>query len=194
MHVFWPGTVISFSSLHSQWKEWKARPVDPRIANPPANRHKDQHVRSVGPFSTEAFERICDAILTYQVFPEDLGRGLTPLQYEERECLQIGDTVMFCWRFIFGIYLGFGCRVSDVFLTPRRVGFTYQTLTGHPELGEETFELRHTEDDRLEVRLTCWSVPGSWLCQLTAPLARRWQLQGARRILDHLESCAHRAA
>jgi uncharacterized protein (UPF0548 family) len=193
MQFIWPGTAITFSSLFSQWKDWRSRPTDPRIANPPANRYQDQHVRIIGPYSTAAFERISDAILTYQVFPKDLGTGLTPLKYEERYCLEVGDTVMFCWRFLLGIHLGFGCRVNEVFLTPRRVGFSYQTLVGHPELGEETFELRHTEDDQLEVRLTCWSVPGTWLCKLVAPLSRHWQLQGARRILDHLESQAHQA-
>jgi uncharacterized protein (UPF0548 family) len=59
-------------------------------------------------------------------------------------------------------------------------------------LGEETFEVVRSKDDLLVVHLSCWSVPGTWLARMTAPLARYWQVQGARRILDHLEDLCSR--
>ena len=52
------------------------------------------------------------------------------------------------------VALGFGpwtfhCRVVDTFSTPSRCGFTYGTLSGHVERGEESFTLERLQDGRV---------------------------------------------
>ncbi|WP_297666274.1 DUF1990 domain-containing protein [uncultured Corynebacterium sp.] len=43
----------------------------------------------------------------------------------------------------------FRCRVVDTFSAPSRCGFTYGTLPGHVERGEETFTLERLQDGRV---------------------------------------------
>jgi len=74
-----------------------------------------------------------------------------------------------------------------------RAGFTYQTLEGHPELGEETFSVEKDEaSGRVSVALRSWSRPGAWLISLVYPYARRCQLRAGRAALDHLEQMIRR--
>jgi len=53
---------------------------------------------------------------------------------------------------------------------PRRRGFAYGTLPGHPERGEEAFLITHHDDGTVTFAITAFCAPGS-------PLARaagRW--------------------
>ena len=76
-----------------------------------------------------------------------------------------------------------------------RAGFTFRTLQGHPELGEETF---FVEKDRasgaVRAGLRSWSRPGLWLTRLMSWFARRVQVRASRAALDHLEQTAKQAA
>ncbi|SDM64779.1 DUF1990 family protein [Allokutzneria albata] len=78
--------------------------------------------------------------------------------------------------------IGFGwlavhapCRVVHVIIEPRRTGFAYGTLPGHPECGEEAFVLEHRDDDRVTFTLSAFSRPATVLAKLGGPLARRVQ-------------------
>jgi uncharacterized protein (UPF0548 family) len=72
-----------------------------------------------------------------------------------------------------------------------RTGFTYRTLVGHPELGEETFSAeKELESGRVRASLRAWSRPGTALARAFAPIARRLQLHASARALDHLERLA----
>lgn len=62
------------------------------------------------------------------------------------------------------VALGFGpwtfhCRVVDVFAEPGRCGFTYGTLPGHLERGEETFTLERLHDGRVLFLVDAKSQP-----------------------------------
>ncbi|MGJ4050715.1 DUF1990 family protein [Corynebacterium macclintockiae] len=48
----------------------------------------------------------------------------------------------------------FRCRVVDAFSEPNRCGFTYGTLPGHVERGEEAFTLQRLQDGRVFSLLT----------------------------------------
>jgi len=84
-------------------------------------------------------------------------------------------------------------RVIDVFdkptLTGWKTGFTYRTLKGHAELGEEIFAV---EKDRATgeviASLTSWSRPGHWLTRIGYFYARRCQIHASHAALDHLEA------
>lgn len=81
------------------------------------------------------------------------------------------------------------CRVLEVIDEPARRGFTYGTLPGHPEAGEERFLLEHLNDGRILFTITALSRPASTLAKLGGPLSRaaqRFMTQRYLRALDRL--------
>lgn len=76
------------------------------------------------------------------------------------------------------------CRVVAVVDTPDRRGFTYGTLAGHPEIGEETFLVERTADGRVVGRVVAFSRPGRWFTALAGPIGPVLQKRIARRYLD----------
>jgi uncharacterized protein (UPF0548 family) len=73
------------------------------------------------------------------------------------------------------------CRVVWVADEPRRAGWAYGTLPGHPECGEEAFEVTWEEDDSVWLTVTAFSRPAILLTRLGGPLTRLLQRQYARR-------------
>lgn len=69
---------------------------------------------------------------------------------------------------------------------PGRVGFAYGTLTGHPERGEERFEVALLEDGAVEARIRAFSRPGRWFTRLGGPAGRAAQRRITSRYLDAL--------
>ncbi|HYP46875.1 MAG TPA: DUF1990 domain-containing protein [Propionibacteriaceae bacterium] len=68
-------------------------------------------------------------------------------------------------------------RVVYVLDEPRRVGFAYGTLPGHPESGEEAFLVELADDGTVTCQITAFSRPDTWLTKVGAPLAtlaQRW--------------------
>ena len=79
------------------------------------------------------------------------------------------------------------CRIVDVVDEPRRRGFAYGTLPGHPEQGEERFVVSHdTGTDEVTATITAFSRHGSWTTRLAGPIARRVQRRMTRRYLEAL--------
>ena len=77
-------------------------------------------------------------------------------------------------------------EVVVVTVEPDRVGFAYGTLTGHPERGEERFEVTLRDDGAVEARIRAFSRPGAWFTHLAGPVGRRLQRSTASRYLDAL--------
>jgi uncharacterized protein (UPF0548 family) len=75
------------------------------------------------------------------------------------------------------------CRVTSVIDEPWHYAFTYATLPGHPEVGEETFELRLDLDD-VVFAISSTSKPNSRLAG--SPPGRRVQRSTSRRYLRAL--------
>lgn len=80
----------------------------------------------------------------------------------------------------------FGCEVIYVLEEPRRRGFAYGTLQGHPERGEELFELEWREDDTVVLTITAFSRPATWWARAAAPLSRAVQHRITRKYLHAL--------
>ncbi|WP_407442750.1 DUF1990 domain-containing protein [Rhodococcus sp. (in: high G+C Gram-positive bacteria)] len=78
------------------------------------------------------------------------------------------------------------CRVVAVVDTADRRGFTYGTLAGHPEIGEETFLVERTPDGRVVGRVVAFSRPGRWFTALAGPIAPVLQKHIAGRYLEAL--------
>ena len=79
------------------------------------------------------------------------------------------------------------CRVLAVTDEPRRRGFTYATLPGHPEAGEERFLLEHLDDERIRLTIEAYSRPASTLAKLGGPFSRLAQHLMTRRYLHALD-------
>lgn len=69
----------------------------------------------------------------------------------------------------------------------RTAGFTYRTLPGHLESGEQTFLTFVGTDGRLGVSITSASVPGHPLLKAVAPIAVAAQRMMARRYAEGLK-------
>lgn len=78
------------------------------------------------------------------------------------------------------------CLVVWAERTPTRCGFAYGTLPGHPERGEERFEVVLTEGGDVVYRITAFSVPARWFTRVAPPLNRRVQAWMTGRYLDAL--------
>ena len=77
-------------------------------------------------------------------------------------------------------------EVVVVTAEPDRVGFAYGTLAGHPERGEERFEVALQADGAVEARIRAFSRPGRWFTRLAGPVGRRLQRSTTQRYLDAL--------
>lgn len=133
--------------------------------------------------------RVAAAILRYSIFPPELVEPIV------RRPIEVGDTVGVHYRGFRAVRLFFAARVTEVFDEERAgwwcTGFTYRTLVGHPELGEETFASeKELATGRVRAALRSWSRPGTTLARVLAPLVRRAQVRASRRALDHLQAIA----
>ena len=79
------------------------------------------------------------------------------------------------------------CLVVWATRTADLCGFAYGTLPGHPERGEERFELRLSENDEVTFTIVAFSTPARWFTRLGGPLARRVQARMTRRYLGSLD-------
>ncbi len=61
-------------------------------------------------------------------------------------------------------------RVVHVIAEPNRHGFTYGTLAGHPESGQETFVIDIEHDDTVTFTITALSRPASRLARASGPI------------------------
>ena len=77
-------------------------------------------------------------------------------------------------------------EVVVVTIEPDRVGFAYGTLAGHPERGEERFEVLLRADGAVEAHIRAFSRPGRWFTRLAGPVGRRLQQSTTTRYLDAL--------
>lgn len=162
------------------------------LEGPRPSDDRDRYARVVArespgePLPDGPFRRVASAILDYRVFPPWL---ITRVM--ERTPVQVGDTVGLTYRLLPGLRMFVASRVTDVFSEPSRVGFTYRTLAGHAELGEETFAVdKNRETGEVTASLTAWSRPGHWLTRIGYPYARWCQRHASRAALDHLEAIA----
>jgi uncharacterized protein (UPF0548 family) len=82
--------------------------------------------------------------------------------------------------------VGAPVRVIGVVNEPRRRGFAYGTLPGHPEAGEESFVIEWGEDDRVVLSIRAFSRPGSLLGRASGPLGAAMQSYVTGRYLRAL--------
>ncbi|MFL1379473.1 DUF1990 family protein [Nocardiopsis protaetiae] len=134
------------------------------------------HLRRTGPAGRggDDFRAAAEALMRWDVHR---GAGLTvradpgPARAGGRVVLGFGVGPLRVWA---------PCRVLYTVDEPRRRGFAYGTLDGHPERGEELFCVEHGERGEVVLSITAFSAPALWWSRLAAPLSRAVQ----RRITD----------
>ncbi len=77
--------------------------------------------------------------------------------------------------------LGAPVRIAAVIDEPRRQGFAYGTLAGHPESGEELFLLTEADDGSVTLTIRAFSRPATLLSRAGGPVARWTQRRITRR-------------
>jgi hypothetical protein len=172
-------------------------PLSPGVeAGPQAGDRRDRYERVVAqespgdPEPDGPFERVAAAILRYDIFPPSLVSGVLP-----RTPVEPGDVYGICSHLLPGVDVFFGGRVKRSFRERDgdiwRAGFTFQTIVGHPMVGEETFWV---EKDRatgtVKAGLDSWSRPGTWLTRLGKPLLRRVQVRASHAALARMAQTA----
>jgi uncharacterized protein (UPF0548 family) len=166
------------------------------LAGPKPNDDRDRHAQVVAteppgdPLPDGPFRRVAAAIMDYRVFPLSL---LTPVL--ARTPVALGDTVGLTYRLLPGLRMFVASRVIDVFdeatVSGWRAGFTYRTLKGHAELGEEIFAVeKDRETGKVTASLNAWSRPGHWLTRIGYPYARWCQKHAGRAALANLQAVA----
>ncbi|GGK50868.1 DUF1990 family protein [Streptomyces flaveus] len=73
------------------------------------------------------------------------------------------------------------CRIVWTTEEPRRAGWAYGTLPGHPESGEEAFLVEMTGDGTVWLTVTAFSRPAKWYARAGGPATRGFQHAYARR-------------
>jgi hypothetical protein len=175
-----------------------ALPVSPGVELGPRPRdRRDAYERVVGreapgePEPEGPYRRLARAVRAYEVFPRRLVSGLL-----RRAPIEAGDTYGICYHLLPGLDLFFGGRATASFDGPDggvwRAGFTFRTLRGHPELGEETFYVeKDVATGEVRAGLRSWSRPGLWLTRLLSPYARWVQVRACLAALDQLQRTAN---
>ena len=67
------------------------------------------------------------------------------------------------------------CAVVWALDEPRRRGFAYGTLPGHPECGEESFLIEWDDQDEVWLTITVFSVGATWYTRAVGPLVPWFQ-------------------
>ncbi|MDD9207880.1 DUF1990 domain-containing protein [Georgenia sp. 10Sc9-8] len=128
----------------------------------------------------EAFRQAAGKLLRWDVHREAgvAVRATTPVA-------EPGSRVVLRWGTRL-VGLSAPCEVVDVVDEPRRRGFAYGTLEGHPVQGEERFVVQLHEDGTVRMSVTAFSRPAVWWSRAAGPIVRRAQQRIARRYLRAL--------
>jgi len=134
-----------------------------------------------------AFDRACDAIRRWVMFPQPW----THIQPTDAP-IAVGQTVAVTAR-AFGLWWLNAARivyVIDEAEPVRRFGFAYGTLPQHVESGEERFTVELHPDGGVWYDLLAFSRPRYWLTRLGYPFARRLQRRFREESAAAMKRCA----
>ncbi|MEU9557804.1 DUF1990 domain-containing protein [Streptomyces fumanus] len=130
------------------------------------------HVRTRLGEGEPVFRRAAEAVLTWEMH-RSLGVGLDA--GADRAAPGVDVTVTLA-----GLIKA-PCRVVWAVEEPRRAGWAYGTLPGHPECGEESFVVDRTGDGTVWLTVTAFSRPAKWYARAGGAATRGLQHAYARR-------------
>lgn len=127
------------------------------------------------------FDRLADALLTWKV------HAAAGLRMQVSTPRVTPSAVLMATLRLGPVPIRTRCRVVYLIEEAERVAFAYGTLPGHPERGEERFEVA-LDSDAVRFRLTAFSVNAGLLARLGGPVSRAVQ----RRVNDRYLAAAGR--
>jgi uncharacterized protein (UPF0548 family) len=130
------------------------------------------HVRTRLGEGEEVFRRASEAVFTWEMH-RALGVGIDASA--DRAARGVDVTITLA-----GVVTA-PCRVVWTVEEPRRTGWAYGTLSGHPECGEEAFVVDRTGDGTVWLTMTAFSRPAKWYARAGGPATRGLQQAYARR-------------
>jgi len=89
-----------------------------------------------------------------------------------------------------GAFIVMTCRVVYVVDEPRRKGFGYGSLPGHPEAGEESFVAELNDDQTVTFTVGGFSRPGTVFTTMVSPIARILAGRAIHRYLQAAKAIA----
>lgn len=99
--------------------------------------------------------------------------------------VQVGTTIALATRQL-GVWLSFCCRVTAATDEHDASGFTYATLPGHPECGEESFTVTRAPGGTVRFEIDARWRTSSRLARLAGPLAPILQRRATQRYLESM--------
>jgi uncharacterized protein (UPF0548 family) len=150
---------------------------------PPSGYRLDRWSRSLGA-GHHAFDRAVDALRTWRVHE---GAGLV---VQAGGPPTVDSIVAMAAPLPIG-YVEVVCRVVDVVDQPDRFGFTYGTLSVHPEQGEESFTVVRMTDGSTSFHIVAASRHRLLLARAFPPVARRLQVAATNRYLAAMQSAVN---
>ncbi|MFJ2605660.1 DUF1990 domain-containing protein [Streptomyces sp. NPDC091279] len=129
------------------------------------------HVRARIGEGEDVFRKASEAVLTWEMH-RAMGVGIEAAA--DRAAPDVDVTVSLA-----GLIRA-PCRVVWTVDEPRRRGWAYGTLTGHPECGEEAFVVDRTGDGTVWLTVAAFSRPAKWYARAAGPATRGLQQAYAR--------------
>ncbi|MET9735291.1 DUF1990 domain-containing protein [Streptomyces sp. NPDC006458] len=130
------------------------------------------HVRTRIGEGEAVFRRAAEAVRTWEMH-KALGVGV---QADAERAVEGGDVTIT----LAGVIKA-PCRVVWTVDEPRRAGWAYGTLDGHPECGEESFVVDRTGDGTVWLTVSAFSRPARWYSRAGGAATRGLQNAYARR-------------
>ncbi|MEU6573901.1 DUF1990 domain-containing protein [Streptomyces sp. NPDC046805] len=130
------------------------------------------HVRTRIGEGERVFRRAAEALLTWEMH-RAMGVGIDATA--DRAAPDVDVTVSLA-----GLVKA-PCRIVWTAEEPRRAGWAYGTLEGHPECGEEAFVVDRTGDGTVWLTVAAFSRPAKWYARAAGPAGRGFQHVYARR-------------
>jgi len=155
------------------------REVGRTAGNLPAGYHHLNQRVSIG-HGLQLFTDAGNAVLRWQV------QVRAGLQVSVSSPAAVPGTVLILGLGIGRLRLDAPCRVVYAVDEPRRRGFAYGTLAGHPESGEEAFMIEHHDDGTVSFAITAFSRPSTRPARIAGPLGRIVQRRITARYLRSL--------
>ena len=123
--------------------------------------------------SQTSFDAINLAFLfAYKIFPKQIMTFLSEWEFENRE-MRVGDTIV-QQAFIppfpkISKKIIFGVRINEIIREKNRVGFSYETLKEHVEMGMSTFTVERDFNSKTIFKIHTFSKPGNLLTKIAGP-------------------------
>ena len=132
-----------------------------------------------------AFHRAAHGVMTWQMHRR-CGMRVNATSYRAAPGVEVTTSLG-----LGPLRLSMPCKVVWTVEEPRRVGFGYGTLPGHPATGEEAFVVEIDDEGAVRFTVTAFSRPATWYAKLGGPLtvlaqdlAGRQYVSATRRLTD----------